>query len=432
MNIKQSPNKQITAVIVGAGHRGIGYAEYALRNPEKFKIVGVADPDDTRREAACRLHNIPEANAFRSVEELTAGSKIADTVINGTMEHLHVSTTIPLLKAGYDVLLEKPITSSKEELLNLLSTAKETGQKLMICHVLRYAPFYTEIRRLINNGELGEIFNIQTAEHVSYHHASVGYIRGKWNRKDICGSSMLLAKCCHDLDLIVWLKSGAAPRAVSSFGGLNYFKPEKAPEGAGTRCLVDCKIEKECLYSAKKLHLDHPQRWHFYVWNTIDVKDIPGPAEREKALKTTNPHGRCVWKCDNDVVDHQSVVIQFSDGSTATHNMVSGTSKPGRYIHIVGSKGEIRGYMEEEAFTITRPDTSPGHQSSEEVVKFDVGGDMHGGGDLKLVEDFVNIVNGGEKSLSTTSIEDSIYGHLAVYAADEAMEAKTVVGIKSL
>ncbi len=348
------------------------------------------------------------------------------------MENFHISTTLPLLKAGYDVLLEKPITSSKEELLTLLATAKETGRKLMICHVLRYAPFYNEIRKRISNGELGEILNIQTAEHVSYHHASVGYIRGKWNNKDVCGSSMLLAKCCHDMDLMVWFKSGAAPQSVSSFGGLSYFRPEKAPAGAGTRCLVDCKIEKDCLYSAKKLYLDHPQRWHFYVWNTVDVKDIPGPKEREEALKTTNPHGRCIWKCDNNVVDHQSVVVQFSDGSTATHNMVSGSSHPGRYIHIVGTKGELRGCMEDEFFTISKPDTSPGNESSKEIVKFDVGGDMHGGGDLKLVEDFVNIVSGKENSLSTTSIEDSIYGHLAVYAADEAMETKSIVDIETL
>ena len=432
MNIGKKNDKQITAVLVGAGHRGMGYAEYAKQNPQKFQVVGVVDPDKARREAACKVHNIPQENTFCSVDELIKGPKIADTVINGTMENFHVSTTLPLLKSGYDVLLEKPITSSKEELLSLLKVAKETGRKVMICHVLRYAPFYAEIRKRISNGELGEILNIQTAEHVSYHHASVGYIRGKWNNKEVCGSSMLLAKCCHDMDLMVWFKSGVSPRSVSSFGGLTYFRPEKAPIGAGTRCLVDCEIEKDCMYSAKKLYLDHPQRWHFYVWNTVDVKDIPSPEEREESLKTTNPHGRCIWKCDNNVVDHQSVAVQFSDGSTATHNMVSGSAQPGRYIHIVGTKGELRGCMEDEFFTITKPDTSSELEPFKEVVKFDVGGDMHGGGDLKLVEDFVNVVNGSENSLSTTSIEDSIYGHLTVYAADEAMETKSIVDVEIL
>jgi len=425
-------HKPTTAIIVGAGHRGIGYAEYARQHPDKFKIVGVVDPDASRRETACLLHTIPAENVFASVEELVARPKIADAAINGTMDNLHIATTLPLLKAGYDVLLEKPICSSQDELLALLAVARESGRKLMICHVLRYAPFYAEIRRRIAAGELGEILNIQTAEHVSYHHASVGFIRGKWNRKDVYGSSMLLSKCCHDLDLMIWFKSGIAPQRASSFGGLMYFRPEKAPPGAGTRCLVDCEIEESCLYSARKLYLDHPERWHFYVWNTVDVKDIPGPEERERALKTDNPHGRCIWKCDNDVVDHQSVVVQFADGSTATHNMVSGAARPGRYIHIVGSKGEIRGCMEDGAFTIYRPDTRPGHQSAIEKVELDVSGDMHGGGDLLLVQDFVNVINGSAPSLSTTSIEDSIYGHLTVFAADEAMETQSIVEIERL
>ena len=425
-------DKPTTAIIVGAGHRGIGYAEYARQHPGKLKIVGVVDPDASRRETACRLHDIPAENVFASVAELVAKPKIADAVINGTMDNLHISTTLPLLKAGYDVLLEKPICSSRDELLALLAVARESGRKLMICHVLRYAPFYAEIRRRIVAGELGEILNIQTAEHVSYHHASVGFIRGKWNRKDVYGSSMLLSKCCHDLDLMIWFKSGIVPQRASSFGGLMYFRPEKAPPGAGTRCLVDCEIEESCLYSARKLHLDHPTRWHFYVWNTVDVEDIPGPEERERALKTDNPHGRCIWKCDNDVVDHQSVVVQFADGSTATHNMVSGAARPGRYIHIVGAKGEIRGCMEDGTFTIYKPDTRPGHQTAIEKVELDVSGDMHGGGDLLLVQDFVNVINGSAPSLSTTSIEDSIYGHLTVFAADEAMETKSIVEIEQL
>ncbi|MCD4669848.1 MAG: Gfo/Idh/MocA family oxidoreductase [Actinomycetia bacterium] len=424
--------KVLTAVIVGAGHRGILYASYALQHPEKFKIVGIVDPDKSRCDKVRSLHDVPAENVFSSVEELVARGQIADTVINATMDNLHVPTTLPLLEAGYDVLLEKPICTFRDDLLTLLQKTRETGRRVMICHVLRYAPFYAEIRKRLASGEIGEVLNIQAAEHVSYHHSSMGFVRGKWNRQDVCGSSMLMSKSCHDIDLIAWLKTGTPPTQVSSFGGLMYFKPEKAPKGAGTRCLVDCEIEESCPYSARKIHLDHPVRWHTYVWETVDPKDNPTREQMIESLSTDNPHGRCIWKCDNNVVDHQSVVIQFSDGSTATHNMVGGVSKPGRYLHIVGTAGEIRGCLEDGTFTIYKPDTRPGHETSEEKVELNVSAEMHGGGDLRLVEDFVNVINGAEHSISTTCIEDSVYGHLAGFAADEAMKNNSIVQIEKI
>ncbi len=425
-------NNQVNAIIVGAGHRGIGYAMYALDHPDKLKIVGVVDPDESRRNNACKIFDIPTKNAYSSVGECVSGPKIADAAINATMDKLHVNTSLPLLDAGYDVLLEKPICTSKDELLKLLGKTRETGRKVMICHVLRYAPFYAEICKRVASGELGEIMNIQTAEHVSYHHVSVAFVRGKWNRKEVCGSSMLMSKCCHDLDLIVWFKRGIPPTQVSSFGSLMYFRPENAPEGSGTRCLLDCKIEESCLYSARKIYLDHPGRWHFYVWDTVNDKESPTGEDAVQAMKTDNPHGRCVWKCDNDVVDHQSVTINFADGATATHNMIGGTAKPGRYLHIVGTKGEIRGFMEDGIFEIYKPDTRPGHETASEKINLNVSADMHGGGDHRLVEDFVNVLTGKKYSLSTTRIEDSAYGHLIGFAADEAMEKNTTVNVNQL
>ncbi len=424
-----SSDRPVSVVIVGAGHRGLLYASYAVDHPEELQIVGVVDPIKFRREQARELHNSPVENSWESVDEFLQHPQMADAVINATMDHLHVETSIPILKAGYHLLLEKPIAVDEESLLQLLKVARDTERKVMICHVLRYAPFYAEIKRQILAGAVGEIINIQTAEHVSYHHLSASYIRGKWNSKEKCHSTMLMAKCCHDLDILTWLKSGYPPVKVNSFGSRMYFRKEKAPERSGTRCLVDCPIEEECLYSAKKIYLDHPDRWAFYVWSFIEHLDNPTREDMIESLKTDNPHGRCIWKCDNDVVDHQSVVLQFADGSTATHNMVGGTARPCRKIHILGSKGEIEGVMEDGQITLRYPDLRPGNEYREEIIEIDVVNDGHGGGDMRLMEDFVQVIRGEEPSISTTNIEDSIYGHLLGFRADKSMDTDQVVEV---
>lgn len=424
--------KPITAVIVGAGHRALKYASYAQQHPDELQIVGVADPNELRVRQVAELYNLPPERCFSSAEELAAVPRLADAVINGTMDRQHVPTSLALLKAGYHILLEKPFAINEEEMWELVAAARKYDRTVMICHVLRYAPFYAQIRKLVLDGVIGDIQNIQTVEHVSYHHMSVAFVRGKWNNKDVCGSSMLMSKCCHDLDLIAWMKSGIRPRYVSSLGGLTYFRPERAPEGAGTRCLVDCPIEEECEYSARKIYLNHPNRWSFYVWDSLEHIENPTIEQKEESLRTTNPHGRCVWKCDNNVVDHQSVVIEFEDGSTATHNMIGGTARPSRSIHILGTRGEIQGVLEDSRYVIRHFDSRPGHEYSEKVVDLNITGDMHGaygghgGGDLRLVEDFVRTLRGEPPSISCTSLEDSVAGHLIGFRADKALQNRSL------
>jgi len=428
--------QQITAIIVGAGHRSLIYASYAKKNPNDLKIVGVADPIELRQRQVAELYNLSKAQCFHSAEELAKQPKMADAVINGTMDHEHVSTSLPLLKAGYDILLEKPFAVNEDEMRELIRASQKYKRIIAICHVLRYAPFYIAIRQKVVDGVIGDIMNVQTKEHVSYHHMAVAYIRGKWNRKERCHSPMIMAKCCHDLDLISWMKSGVAPRSVSSFGNRMYFRSEKAPDGAGTRCLIDCPIEDKCPYSARKHYIDHPGRWVFYAWQCLEHLSEPSIEKKIEALKKPdNPYGRCVWRCDNNVVDHQSVVIEFEDGCTATHNMIGGTSRPMRSIHLVGTKGEIQGIFEESRFVIRGIDPRPGHEYSEQVVDLDITGDMtgafgeHGGGDLMLVEDFVKVLQGEKYSISSTRIEDSVYGHLLGFSAEESRIKHSIVNI---
>ncbi len=419
----------LTAVIVGAGHRSVAYASYSKPHPDELRIVGVADPDDNRRQRAAALFDIPGERCYRTAEELAAQPAFADVAFNGTMDRQHVETTLPLLEAGYDVLLEKPIAPTEAGLLDLLAAARRTGRKLMICHVLRYAPFYVEIRQRVAAGEIGTIIALHTAENVSYHHMAAAFIRGKWSRRED-SNPMLMSKCCHDLDLAAWMKSGVAPARVASFGSLMYFRPENAPPGSGTRCLVDCTIEETCPYSARKNYIEQGL-WGYYAWEPIEHLGDHSVEQRLESLRTDNPYGRCVWRCDNDVVDHQSVVTEFADGCVATHDMVGGVARPCRTIHLVGTTGEIEGTMEEGAFAIRRPDARAGHEYSETPVDLSVSADMHGGGDMRLVEDFLRVVRGEPPSISTTEIADSMNGHLVAFAADRAMLEGRVVAIES-
>lgn len=419
--------KPVTAIIVGAGHRAMCYASLADREPQRFRIVGVADPNPLRRKMVMEKYGFSEDMCFASAEELAAKGKLADAIINGTMDDQHVDTSIPLLECGYDMLLEKPFALNEEEAMRLVACAKKNNSKVMICHVLRYAPFYYSIKERIVRGDIGDIISIQQVEHVSYHHMSVGYVRGKWAKFQECHSTMLLAKCCHDIDIMMWLMSETRPIQISSFGGRYQFVPENAPEGAGTICLKDCPHVDTCIYSSKKLYLEHPNRWAFYVWDKLEHLSNPTDEDRIALLSGGSPYGRCIYKCDNDMVDRQSVMVNFASGAVGTMNMISGSAAPMRRIHIVGTTGEIFGELDNSTYTIRKINPSaPNGEHTEEIVDLRIEGDKtgafggHGGGDERLISDFVDYISGRAPSMACTSIFDSLIGHLAVYKAEES------------
>lgn len=415
-------SKPITAIILGAGHRAMTYADFSLKYPDKLKIVGVADPDEFRRKTVMEKFGFPKENCFTDAEELAKVPKFADAVINGTMDEQHVETSIPVLKRGYAMLLEKPFAVNDEEMQRLLDTVNKYGNKVMICHVLRYTQFYTEFKKRIINGELGKIINIQTVENVSYHHMSTSYVRGKWGNSDRCHTSMLLAKCCHDLDIMMWLMSPDKPVSVSSFGSKMQFTEENAPKGSGTRCLVDCPYVDSCDFSAKKIYFNHPDQWEVYVWRSIENIENPTDEDRKKVL-TESDYGKCIYKCDNNVVDHQSVLVNFASGATGTHNMTGGSAQPLRTLRIVGTKGEMYGEYENKIIKIKTVNPDSPKMYDEEIIDLSfISDEGHNGGDERLTEDFVKFVNGESHSISCTSVFDSVAGHKIIFLADKSRE----------
>lgn len=418
--------------LVGAGHRGILYARYAAKHVGKVQIWAVAEPNEYRRNQVANEFGISADRIFHNAQELADSNIELDAVINGTMDQHHVQTTLPLLERGWNVLLEKPICTNEEDLHILYEAAGRNHSKVMVCHVLRYAPFYVAVKKLILDGEIGDIISINTEENVSYHHIAVSHVRGRWRNKELCGSPVLMAKCSHDLDLISWYMSGVAPVKVASFGSLMHFTSKNAPEGSGTRCLVDCKIERECTYSAYNNYIEK-NLWGTYVWESIEHHGA-GLTEEMKieSLKKDNPFGRCVWHCDNNVVDHQTVIVEFENGVTATHNLTSPAAKPCRTIHIVGTKGEITGNMIDGGLFLLKPDLAKNNEYTETKIELDVTIDGHGGGDERLTDDFIRVMLGEQPSMSTTTLEDSLYGHLIGFEADRSMNQGIVANVPKL
>ena len=399
----------------------MAYADFSLAHPDLLKIVGVADLDEYRRKMVQEKFGFSEEFCFESAGALAKAPKFADAVINGTMDEQHVETSIPLLEKGYDMLLEKPFAVNDEEMERLLEVVKKHNNKVMICHVLRYTPFYSTIKEKLISGAIGEVINIQTVENVSYHHLSTSFVRGKWGNSKKCHTSMLLAKCCHDMDIMMWLMSPNKPVTVSSVGSKLQFKEENAPKNSGTRCLVDCPRVDFCRYSAKRLYLDHPDRWEVYVWRDLESIENPTEEDRRKVL-IEGDYGRCMYKCDNDVVDHQSVLVNFSNGATGTHNMTGGSAEPLRTIRIIGTKGEIYGEFENKFINVKIINPDPGKDYDEEYIDLsNVSSEGHSGGDERLTSDFVRFIRGEEHSVSCTSIYDSVAGHKVIFLADESM-----------
>lgn len=419
--------KQIKVVMVGAGNRCNIYASYSLREPEKMKVVGIVDPDPVRTRLMREKYNVPEENCFETVEEFVKRDKFADAVINGTMDHLHVPTSIPILKKGYDMLLEKPFAVNEKEMWELVKVAREENRKILIGHVLRYTPYYAAIKKHILNGDIGDVMNIYLSERVSYHHLGTAFVRGKWASEKECFATFLLAKCCHDMDIMMWLMGSTKPNKIASFGNQFQFVDGKKPEGAGTRCMADCPHVDTCAYSAYLHYILQPERWSQYVWKCIEGEGEVDIERKKESLKTDNPYGRCAWDYNRDTnVESQTVIVNFENGALGTLNMIGGAAKGGRSIHVVGTKGEIEGKMESSKYVLRKICPTENGECTEEEFDVNITVDVtgahstHGGGDERLVEDFVKYLNGEEPSISCTDINDSTASHLAVFKADES------------
>jgi predicted dehydrogenase len=403
----------VTLAIVGAGSRGRAYARYAERHPDRARVVAVVDPRLDYREALADRHGVPATGRLSDWRELASRARLADAAVIATPDRLHAGPVTGLAALGYDILLEKPMAPDEAECEAVVAAAQSTGVLLAVCHVLRYTPYTTAVKRIIAGGAVGDIIGIEHLEPVGWWHFAHAYVRGNWRRTDQSSPS-LLAKCCHDLDWLRYIVD-APPLKVSSVGALRHFHAGNRPDGAADRCL-DCAVEPNCPYSATRLYaacLADPRRHEWPL--SVLTRDLT-PAGVEAALRD-GPYGRCVYASDNDVVDHQVVTVEFAGGATATLTMSAFTPGGHRRTRIMGT----RGYAEGDGERITVTDFVTGSVSTVDatVGGADAGGG-HGGGDFGLMAAFVSAVSTGDLSAVLSGPQESLDSHRMAFAAERS------------
>lgn len=420
----------ISVIIVGAGDRGMIYAQRALERPGRYRIVGVVERDPARLRAAGERLALPADRLFSSVDALCRRERLADAAFNCTMDAGHCETSLPLLEKGYHLLLEKPIAPNREDARRIRARAEEHGRHVMVCHVLRYAPFYRRIKELVAEGAIGRVTALQMAEQLSYYHQSVSYLRGRYADPAVCGSGLLLSKCVHDIDIMAWLMGDAAPESVYSEGSRSIFLAENAPAGADGRCLPDCPHVESCPFSAKRLYVDFPQRWRNRVRNDMGLaKDAPDAELLAALSRADEPYGRCVYGLPTALVDHQSVMVRFKGGAIGSFSLNGSASVSERTIRVTGTKGEIEGRFEEHRLTVRQiaPSAAGGCTVRIEALNDMPEGDAHGGGDGLILDDFERLLTGQDTSICLTSLAASVTGHEIVYAAEESRQTGNVI-----
>lgn len=413
--------KPVKVIIIGAGDRGNAYAEYSIFNRYEMEIVGVAEPREYHRRKFSEKYSINKEYIFNDWKELLGVKKFADAVIIATPDRTHYLPAIKLLDKGYNLLIEKPVAVNEKECREIVEVSNRSKKIVGVCHVLRHTPYYEKMKAIIDEKIIGEIMSIEHIEPVGYQHYAHSYIRGNW-RNSNTSSSMILAKSCHDLDILSWLV-GKPFKKVSSFGSLTHFRKENAPEGSSDRCINNCEVEKDCPYSALKIYLNPA----LTGWPVDVITTDLSYEGRVKALKN-GPYGRCVYRCDNNVVDHQVTIIEFEGGSTASFTM-SAFTEGNRKTRIMGTLGEVTGdsrYIKVILF-----------KNNQEIVYATLGksnypvskhaGSGHYGGDFKIVSNFVKAIQNSDPSVFPSTIEEILESHLMAFYAEESRKKSKVI-----
>lgn len=405
--------------LIGAGQRGMIYANHAYKTME---IAAIVEPNEGRRvEAAAKL-NVPSDRVFTNVEDFFNQGKISDALIISSMDLDHYEQTLRALDIGYDILLEKPISPSPEECIEIQEKANRLGRKVVVCHVLRYTTFFAEIKKIIDSKELGKVITIQHNENIGNYHMAHSFVRGNWGQSAL-SSPIIMQKSCHDMDILAWLVDSEAKR-ISSYGDLTFFKEENAPEGSSDRCL-DCKVAESCRFDVRKTYL--PIRGN---WPAAAVSVDQSEEGLLEALKT-NQYGRCVFRAGNDVCDHQVSIIEFKNGVTVTFNLSGFTNKMCRTLKIMCEHGEIRADDSLNVIEITKFVSNIDQEFEQRVIhpRTVVGG--HNGGDTGLMDDFITNISSHETD-SRSSIDKSVESHIMAYAAEQARLTGEIIDIDQL
>ncbi|GHO60030.1 Gfo/Idh/MocA family protein [Ktedonobacter robiniae] len=402
----------VTLLVIGAGNRGKVYARYALMHPGQVRVIGVAEPREFFRTRMAQEHDIAPENVVADWQELAARPRFADAVLITTPDAQHRDPAVAFANQGYDILLEKPMAPDLESCQQIVDAVLANKSIFAVCHVLRYTTYTQRLKALVTSGLIGDIVSIQHLEPVGYWHYAHSFVRGNW-RNEAESSFMLLAKSCHDID---WLRYIVGSRCVqvASYGSLLLFRKENKPVAAGDamRCL-DCAYEPDCPYSAKRFY--NKRLSEGQIGWPLDVITTDFSMAGVEAALRDGPYGRCVYECDNDVVDHQVVNLQYENGATASFTMIATSETRDRETIIFGTQGELRGngkqFVHYDFLT---------EQTNTYEIEHLAGESGHGGGDYGVMKNFVEAVTRRDPSLILSGPEESLETHLTVFAAEQS------------
>ncbi len=419
--------KQFNVILVGAGNRGRTYCRYMKNMPEKYRVVGVAEPHDLKRTEFAKEFGIPAEACYKSWEDMLSVPKMADIAVIATNDDGHYEPAMKAIELGYDILLEKPVAQTAEECADIANAAKAKGVRVLVCHVLRYTQFYKALKNIVESGMIGEIMSVDQVEAIGDVHFSHSFVRGNWH-DSVETTPIVLAKTCHDLDMIQWLIDKPCKK-VSSFGELTYFKAENAPVGAPVRCAAeDCPERGKCPYDSLKIYIDNPDGlcWKGAFRNAVATHPNYTEAELLEDLKRTD-YGLCVFHANNNMPDHQVVSMEFEGGATAQLTF-NAFNFGGRYTRIYGTKGEVYAFVSDEEIVVrTFADKKKHTIQLEKIDETITGG--HGGGDYGIVYDLYDYLNGTYKGPDVAEIGISVQNHMIGFAAEESRHESTVVDI---
>ncbi len=420
----------ITFAIAGFGDRGSTYASMEKLFPDKMKVVAVADLLPQKVEKARAMYHIPQDRCFSSAEEMLAAPRLADVMVISTMDRQHVDQAIPALEKGYHILLEKPISPELSQCWKLLEAARRCPGKIIVGHVLRYTVFYNTLKDLLDSGRIGQVVSLCANENVGYWHQAHSFVRGNWRNSQET-SPMILQKSCHDMDIFTWLL-GSRCKTVSSVGDIALFRADKAPKGAALRCLDGCKAKETCPFDAEKIYLTSPKTGLLHGDSWISsVLSVEHTVESTRQALETGPCGRCVFHCDNNVVDHQQTQLVMENGVTVSFTMCAFTEDCYRYFKAMGTKGEIEADMKRNLIHIRE------FGKAEEVLDVNtLTSDLkgHGGGDSGIVKEFLEmLLADASPSQRATTLEHSMESHYMALAAEQSrLRGGALVEVSSL
>lgn len=418
-------SKIYDVAIIGCGSRGCdAYGKLMHGDADKYKITALCDVSFEKASKYAEKFGVKNSDVFTSETEFFK-EKRGDVLVIATQDKDHVRMCLKAFELGYDVLLEKPVSPDLDELRELLSAHEKYKKHVLVCHVLRYAPAYMKLYDLLKSGVIGDLVRLEATENVAYWHQAHSFVRGNWRNEEET-SPMIMAKCCHDLDLIQWYV-GSECVSVYSTGDLRFFKKEKQPKGAADRC-AECKFIKDCPYSAENLYVErfkengNCQGWPY---NVVDGSDVITEESLRKAY-TSNTYGRCVFACDNDVVDNQSVEMKFKNGVCASLVMTAFTATAGRRYAFHGTYGDILYDENKRAIEVSVYGKKTEVIEVSELIKnCKNSGFGHGGGDYGIVSAFYDVLEGnGDES---TGLEKSVESHLIALKAEQSRKSEKVV-----